>query len=307
MKSARNSLLPEGWSEARVADVIAHYETQSEDEAVAEDQAALSEPGQTVMVIPTRLVPAVRELLASTCTYASALRAAIEKYQFPTITYDFATRREVCHVDMAGVEDYIGKRLRANETGSVKDGLANVLYWGYANSPGLRDHRVEQFWNEVNEEKISGFISVVGSTGTPRLLDIKRVGLPQFGGMSFVSKVMMLLDPNRYVVLDLRIARGFSHSDDFPPLQDLVFYENIIPITAHNDCVYEKWTSWCREIAASVNAESDSSGKGIRAVDVERAVFALADACDRTEAWRLLRGPCAEGRMGQSWDEETAG
>ena len=44
MKSSGNSRLPEGWSETRVAEVIAHYETQSEDEAVAEDEAALSEP-----------------------------------------------------------------------------------------------------------------------------------------------------------------------------------------------------------------------------------------------------------------------
>lgn len=60
---ANKPALPEEWSEARVADVIAHYETQTEDEAVAEDQAALSRPGQAVMVIPTGLLPAVRELL----------------------------------------------------------------------------------------------------------------------------------------------------------------------------------------------------------------------------------------------------
>ena len=46
--SARDAVnkpaLPEGWSDARVADVIAHYQTQSEDEAVAEDEAALSRP-----------------------------------------------------------------------------------------------------------------------------------------------------------------------------------------------------------------------------------------------------------------------
>lgn len=68
--SARDAVnkpaLPEGWSDARVADVIAHYQTQSEDEAAAEDEAALSRPGQTVMVIPADLVPAVRELLGRT-------------------------------------------------------------------------------------------------------------------------------------------------------------------------------------------------------------------------------------------------
>lgn len=46
--------------------LIDHYEMQSEDEAVAEDEAARADPRQTVMVIPTRLVPAVRKLLART-------------------------------------------------------------------------------------------------------------------------------------------------------------------------------------------------------------------------------------------------
>ena len=45
--------------------LIDHCEMQSEDEAVAEDEAARTDP-QTVMVIPTRLVPAVRKLLAKT-------------------------------------------------------------------------------------------------------------------------------------------------------------------------------------------------------------------------------------------------
>jgi len=61
MKKTR---FPEGWDEQRVAELIAHYEGQSEEEAVAEDEATLAEPNQTVMEIPTDLVPAVRELIA---------------------------------------------------------------------------------------------------------------------------------------------------------------------------------------------------------------------------------------------------
>lgn len=44
--------------------VLAHYEEQTEAEAVAEDEAALEDRSQTVMEIPTELVPAVRELIA---------------------------------------------------------------------------------------------------------------------------------------------------------------------------------------------------------------------------------------------------
>ena len=58
------SRFPPGWDEERVQKVLAHYETQSEEEALAEDEAALETPGQTLMEVPSDLVPAVRELIA---------------------------------------------------------------------------------------------------------------------------------------------------------------------------------------------------------------------------------------------------
>ena len=44
--------------------VLEHYETQTEAEAVAKDEGTWEEPGQTVMEIPRKLVPLVRELIA---------------------------------------------------------------------------------------------------------------------------------------------------------------------------------------------------------------------------------------------------
>jgi hypothetical protein len=61
------SRFPPGWDEERVQKVLAHYETQTEDEALAEDEAAFEMPGQTVMEVPSDLVPAVRELIAKHC------------------------------------------------------------------------------------------------------------------------------------------------------------------------------------------------------------------------------------------------
>ena len=58
------SEFPPGWDEERVRRVINYYESQTEDEAVAEDEAAFEDPSQTVMLIPNELVPAVRELLS---------------------------------------------------------------------------------------------------------------------------------------------------------------------------------------------------------------------------------------------------
>jgi len=58
------SKFPPGWDEERVERVLAHYETQSESEALAEDEATFETPRQTLMEVPSDLVPAVRELIA---------------------------------------------------------------------------------------------------------------------------------------------------------------------------------------------------------------------------------------------------
>lgn len=63
MKKKPNQF-PQGWNEARVQRVLAHYESQSDIEAVAEDEASYRSRTTAVMKIPVKLVPAVRALLA---------------------------------------------------------------------------------------------------------------------------------------------------------------------------------------------------------------------------------------------------
>ncbi|MBN2315371.1 MAG: hypothetical protein JXM79_15690 [Sedimentisphaerales bacterium] len=60
----KKSKFPPDWNEKRVQEVLAHYESQSEEEAVAEDEAAFEDPTQTTMEIPNDLVSIVRELIA---------------------------------------------------------------------------------------------------------------------------------------------------------------------------------------------------------------------------------------------------
>lgn len=62
MKKKVEDQFPEGWDEARVRDVLDHYENQTEDEALAEDEAAFA--NSTMMAVPVELVPEVRELIA---------------------------------------------------------------------------------------------------------------------------------------------------------------------------------------------------------------------------------------------------
>ena len=60
----RQNKFPPGWDLERVKKVLSHYESQSEEEAVAEDEATFETPGQTVMEVPTELVPEIRKLIA---------------------------------------------------------------------------------------------------------------------------------------------------------------------------------------------------------------------------------------------------
>ena len=60
----KQSKFPKGWNAERVKRVLDHYENQTEDEAVAEDEAAWEDRSQTFIEVPNELVPAVRQLLA---------------------------------------------------------------------------------------------------------------------------------------------------------------------------------------------------------------------------------------------------
>ena len=60
----KQRIFPPGWDEKRVKKVLTQYESQTEEEAVAEDEAAFEVAGQTIMEVPTDLVPKVRALIA---------------------------------------------------------------------------------------------------------------------------------------------------------------------------------------------------------------------------------------------------
>jgi hypothetical protein len=61
--ATKKSEYPPGWDQRRVQDLLDHYDRQTDDEAAAEHEAALSRPDHTLMEIPTELVPAVREII----------------------------------------------------------------------------------------------------------------------------------------------------------------------------------------------------------------------------------------------------
>ena len=62
----KKSVLPKGWDEDRVKRVLSHCESQTEEEAVAEDEVAWQDRSATFIEVPTKLLPRIRELLART-------------------------------------------------------------------------------------------------------------------------------------------------------------------------------------------------------------------------------------------------
>ena len=64
MTKRRKQAYPAGWNEDRIRKLAEHYDNQAEDEQVAEHEAAFLAEGQTVMVVPTELVPAIVKLIS---------------------------------------------------------------------------------------------------------------------------------------------------------------------------------------------------------------------------------------------------
>ncbi|MFH1861076.1 MAG: hypothetical protein ABH870_08750 [bacterium] len=58
-----NQKFPHGWNKERVCHILDYYEHQSEEEAVAEDEAAYEQEGQSMIEIPYELVTDVRNLI----------------------------------------------------------------------------------------------------------------------------------------------------------------------------------------------------------------------------------------------------
>ena len=210
-----------------------------------------------------------------------ALNDAIRAYDFPCVTYDFAAAREIVHPSMREVEHAIRAGLLADDIEAVRDGLSNVLYWGHATAD-YRDYRVSRFRRKVTRRGLAEALGLFRSLSGPGLREIKRLGLPEFSGMSFVSKARMFLDPLNYVVLDMKLAENLSGGASPHLFDDLSLRpgkDTTIRITAHNERVYERWSRLCRRIAAAY-----FPADALRAADIERGLFHLVNTHPRLGA-----------------------
>ena len=220
-----------------------------------------------------------------TAKQKAVLRTFMESYSFPCVTYDFERCAEHTHSDMLGVERAIQAQLISSRLGDVKDGLSNALYWGYANY-GFRRMRVCKFRNGVSRTQLKEVVEIMSERRTLCPSNVARCKLPQFSGIAFVSKVLMFLDPSRFVVLDSKIASLREVATD-SLFSDLSVSTTIRP-TKSNDAVYENWCQFYIRVGQEL---------GVRAVDVERGRFQMVQSGMGEQAADMCRSHrvCLDG------------
>ena len=91
--------------------------------------------------------------------------------------------------------------------------------------------------------------------------------MPEYSGISFVSKILAFLDPQNYCVLDQQLAR-LANMPGAKALGHLVRGSQI-RITKKNQSVYDLWRQECQEISNKY-----FRGK-FRVVDIERGFFSM--------------------------------
>ena len=202
------------------------------------------------------------------------LEKVIREYDYPKVTFDFSNQVERKYPKMQDVEKTIRDSLTSKNESDLKDGLSNVLYWGYA-TQGRRTNRIQEFREKITSQNLQATIgaieAILKNPGEPGLISIKKLELPEFRYMSFVSKLRMFLDPENFVVLDRQLMKLKVEAPQtlFARIKE---EKTHIPITQKNEAHYQRWCNLCAKAARNYFGTQN-----LRAVDVERGIFWLAD------------------------------
>ena len=128
-------------------------------------------------------------------------------------------------------------------------------------------YRTEAFFNGVNCDQLLRFKYLVLDGRVPSLEEIRKLSMPQFSGVSFISKILAFLDPERHCVLDLRLGR-LRDPNGIKAIDRLVI-GNQIRVTDRNSKAYIDWCSECSEISGKYLKNN------YRTVDIERGFFQM--------------------------------
>lgn len=168
------------------------------------------------------------------------LSTAIAGYAFPSAYFDYVANIPVVGLTMPQVESRIRSDLISGAPSLTKDGLSNVLYWGFAQMGGLASVRVDRFRTQISQPQLQAASQLLSGTPRPALHAIASLRLPQFSGVSFVSKVRMFLDPTRSATLDQQIMKihGVRATTVLAAVRRS---KTSIPVSAANSAAYEAW------------------------------------------------------------------
>jgi len=210
------------------------------------------------------------------------LAEAIRCYAFPRAYYDFQADREVFDLSMRQLEELIRDKLISRTPGLVEIGLASILYWGYSQMGGLAQVRARRFRERVERTALNDAADLFAENPRPSLLEISGLKLPEFSGVSFLSKARMFLDPDKSATLDKQIMR-INEMSKSTVLANVTYKsgDTSIRMTRGNSEAYE---SWCGRLAQI----RDQYFPNLRTVDVERGLFHLAQTRQLERAAHIL-------------------
>lgn len=211
----------------------------------------------------------------------NVLLSAIRAYRFPAMLFDFQRKHPLCMPNMRMLERHIRAELKSGDVRRVKDGFSNVLFWGYGQM-SVRDHRVRKFRRSVTTANLRQAGALFRRQRVPTLREIHALGLPAFSGMSFVSKILMFLDPRNNATLDLQLAK-LSRVRPATILSRLNVSSTSIRLSAANECIYTLWCAKLRQISAQYFRSC------FTAAEVERGFFHLVQCGQIADAARILR------------------
>ncbi|MBU4038041.1 MAG: zinc ribbon domain-containing protein [Proteobacteria bacterium] len=199
-----------------------------------------------------------------------SLEDAIKEYNYPKVTYDFRNKKEIVHSSMRQLEASIRVNLTSGDPIRVKDGLSNVLYWGHYRA-GYRWDRVRDFRKKITQQKLDHVARTLQNIFETPIWTIKNIELPQFSNISFISKILMFLDPQKYVTLDRKLMK-LANVEPITIFHSIKTYRTYIPCTRENEQQYQNWCGLCKN--ASIKY---FQGQEVFAVDIERGIFCIVE------------------------------
>jgi hypothetical protein len=205
----------------------------------------------------------------------AVLERAIDAYSYPFVAFDFENDCELKFPTIRDLERHIQTNLTGGDAGRLKDALSSILYWGFYRM-GFQPARVKDFRARVTADQIARAAALFPQLTGSDIRKLRDLHLPQFGQLTFLSKLRTFLDPERYCIMDRSLAQIPALKNEFK------VSGKAIPVTVGNERAYQRWVDLCGRIADTLSPHR-------RPVDVERGFFQLVDTGQIAAADSILR------------------